>query len=501
MDDLLDNEGSVEAGDNFQGIFPEVGFTCSGHIHKWLFGAEWRRSIGSYTELQLWRPVGRDGSYVKVGNTTIIVPGSISSRLYQYPLSPPLAFQAGDVLGYYQPHRDQSQLGLYFEREGKGERQRGYYYYRDGPASELDITRGARSSRQQIFVDVVTDSPECECGFMSLERMQLLRNQIPINSYRVRGGRQQITPEMKFTCDGMITKWIIGASWWSSDYLYPELQIWRNIGNETYQEINATLIEFETQMFNQIYEYDNFIPIPVQSGDILGMFLPSTSDSRLDLYTEYFGSAVNYIVYSPTSPIEVIDIENNMPSVSLRTDTYHPFVSVEIVRDPASSVMIPPTTSLVSTAALTSGPLPTSPAPPPSIGRSQSPVGAGVGAGVAVALVLVALVVVAVIVAVCLLRRRRGGKTVATGQVQRSNGGALDNPVYTAEVSRMPPAVEGSQELYETPQQPGLEDGEGVYDMPPPDSQEPYSEVAQGRDHTSSPGGYAKFDNPLYEQN
>jgi hypothetical protein len=172
---------------------------------------------------------------------------------------------------------------------------------------------------------------------MSLERMQLLRNQIPINSYRVRGGRQQITPEMKFTCDGMITKWIIGASWWSSDYLYPELQIWRNIGNETYQEINATLIEFETQMFNQIYEYDNFIPIPVQSGDILGMFLPSTSDSRLDLYTEYFGSAVNYIVYSPTSPIEVIDIENNMPSVSLRTDTYHPFVSVEIVRVPATS--------------------------------------------------------------------------------------------------------------------------------------------------------------------
>ena len=39
--------------------------------------------------------------------------------------------------------------------------------------------------------------------------------------------RQQITPHMTFTCDGVITKWIIGAEWShdSDDTLYPELQL------------------------------------------------------------------------------------------------------------------------------------------------------------------------------------------------------------------------------------------------------------------------------------
>ena len=42
--------------------------------------------------------------------------------------------------------------------------------------------------------------------------------------------RQQITPDIRFTCDGMITKWIVGADWREDEDFYPELQIWRNIG-------------------------------------------------------------------------------------------------------------------------------------------------------------------------------------------------------------------------------------------------------------------------------
>ena len=49
--------------------------------------------------------------------------------------------------------------------------------------------------------------------------------------------RQQITPDMKFTCDGIITKWIIGAKWGDGAALYPELQLWRKIGYDTYQKI------------------------------------------------------------------------------------------------------------------------------------------------------------------------------------------------------------------------------------------------------------------------
>ena len=86
--------------------------------------------------------------------------------------------------------------------------------------------------------------------------------------------RQQITPDIRFTCDGMITKWIVGADWQHNDNFYPELQIWRNIGNDTYQKINGTFLEFADSSSNRIYEYDNFSPIPFRAGDILGVFIP-----------------------------------------------------------------------------------------------------------------------------------------------------------------------------------------------------------------------------------
>ena len=35
-----------------------------------------------------------------------------NTTLYEYPLSSPLPFLEGDVLGYYQPSRSRSQLGL-----------------------------------------------------------------------------------------------------------------------------------------------------------------------------------------------------------------------------------------------------------------------------------------------------------------------------------------------------------------------------------------------------
>ena len=72
----------------------------------------------------------------------------------------------------------------------------------------------------------------------------------------------------------MITKWIVGADWDSRDSLYPELQVWRNIGNDVYQKINGTFINIEAENSNRIYEYNNFSPIPFLAGDILGVFVP-----------------------------------------------------------------------------------------------------------------------------------------------------------------------------------------------------------------------------------
>ena len=142
--------------------------------------------------------------------------------------------------------------------------------------------------------------------------------------------RQQITPHTTFTCDGVITKWIIGAEWShdSEDTLYPELQLWRKNGDNTYQKINATLITIETERDDSMYEYDNFPPIPFQAGDILGVYIPPPYGlSKLRLQSEVGHGPTNYFIGHDMSPYETIDLQNT-PQIS--SDVYHPLVTVEI---------------------------------------------------------------------------------------------------------------------------------------------------------------------------
>ena len=145
--------------------------------------------------------------------------------------------------------------------------------------------------------------------------------------------RQQITPDMKFTCDGMITKWIITAFSQPEENQHPELQVWRKIGNDVYQKINGTFIEPETlnDNFNSIYEYDSFSPIPIKSEDILGIFIPAANSSRLAQLSENTDSRPTnyYLTTGQTSepPHDIIDIQSIPPVIEAE---YWPMVTVEI---------------------------------------------------------------------------------------------------------------------------------------------------------------------------
>ena len=182
------------------------------------------------------------------------------------------------------------------------------------------------------------DPQSCGCGFMSVERMRYLLDVDSVSSLIFLSQRQQISPEMRFTCDGNITKWIIGADY---DYdengnLYPELQIWRNAGDETYRKINGTFIELQTPVSSRIYEYEDFSPIPVKSGDILGIFLPFFTSSRLRLTSEITDSPAQHYILTDvsvsSSPYDEIDLEGG----SVMTGAYHPLVSVEFGESLAS---------------------------------------------------------------------------------------------------------------------------------------------------------------------
>ena len=105
MHAVLGNYGSLVDFDGVeQAVIPGINFTCSGNIESWTFGAGWEKDT-DFIELQIWRPGSEDGSYTKVGNTTINVEEEGQTDLYHYPLSSPLHFQAGDILGYYRQIR------------------------------------------------------------------------------------------------------------------------------------------------------------------------------------------------------------------------------------------------------------------------------------------------------------------------------------------------------------------------------------------------------------
>ena len=145
----------VRADDNYQGIFPEVGFTCDGTVSSWVFGAKWEGNSQSFTELQIWRPsADSDKVFTKVWSTEIFTSEN-QSELYYYPLTTPLAFQAGDVLGYYQPPSTQSQLSLLYERDVRGLQIGFYYYNQPHSPSTVDIRNGDIFRKYQMLINVI----------------------------------------------------------------------------------------------------------------------------------------------------------------------------------------------------------------------------------------------------------------------------------------------------------------------------------------------------------
>ena len=103
-----------------QVLIPNINFTCNGFITKWIFGAKWdkKSQVHSAIELQIWRRNSTtENTYTKVNETTVVVGTKNNSEVYVLETS--LAFQEGDILGYFQPKKDKSKLNLYLEKSDR----------------------------------------------------------------------------------------------------------------------------------------------------------------------------------------------------------------------------------------------------------------------------------------------------------------------------------------------------------------------------------------------
>ena len=173
---------------------------------------------------------------------------------------------------------------------------------------------------------------------MSEERLRFILQLDTVGLPVMTDGRQQITPDMRFTCDGMITKWIIGADWDGYSDYSPELQLWRSNETGVYHKISGTHLSAYSQSqmqvyeYEQVYEYANFPPIPVKAGDVLGVFIPPDGQSKLRLRAEGETDPVNYYIPTGSATESPYNSVNILDAQLVSSATYHPLVTVEMIR-------------------------------------------------------------------------------------------------------------------------------------------------------------------------
>ena len=104
-------------------IFPDISFTCSGNLTKWIVGGTVGSALGG--EVQIWRRNnGSENDYTKVGYSILNATDPDNDNVYEHIPDPPLEFQEGDILGVYQQRMNDSNI-----------RMRVYYQETTGPAN------------------------------------------------------------------------------------------------------------------------------------------------------------------------------------------------------------------------------------------------------------------------------------------------------------------------------------------------------------------------------
>ena len=165
------------------------------------------------------------------------------------------------------------------------------------------------------------------CVSSSINATLIKENALLIHEVRQTGERRQyIYPEMKFSCNGSVTKWIYGAIDQNrSTGDLPELQIWRETGCNSYNKQGSSLVATNISIAPNVYEYYPVTPLEFQEGDIFGVHIPDNNNSQLCLYEQResgplnvrINNEVNSPAPSTINGILITDEANNFPLVTV----------------------------------------------------------------------------------------------------------------------------------------------------------------------------------------
>ena len=128
-----------------------------------------------------------------------------------------------------------------------------------------------------------------------------------------------------FSCNGSLTKWIYGGvdlSESSGRTRLPELQIWRQLGPNSYNKTGSSLVYAGTMIGTNLYEFIPHTPLQFQEGDILGAYYPHRDSSPINLYEQKRSGPMNLRTGS-NDPLSTIsqsltrDNNNDFPLVTV----------------------------------------------------------------------------------------------------------------------------------------------------------------------------------------
>ena len=165
------------------------------------------------------------------------------------------------------------------------------------------------------------------CVSSSINATVIKKNALLIHEVRQTGQRRQyIYPEIKFSCNGSVTKWIYGAIDQNrATRDLPELQIWCQTGPNSYNKQGSSLVTANISIAPNVYEYYPVTPLEFQEGDVFGVHIPDDNNSQLCLYEQRECGPLNLRISSnidspaPSIINSVLKTEgaNNFPLVTV----------------------------------------------------------------------------------------------------------------------------------------------------------------------------------------
>ena len=328
-------------------ILEEYQFNCtSTNITSVILGIDVRTVVSGsryrFPSIQLLRPnPGSPGQYLVDTDSERFIYYSTSNistnGVFEYPLNPPISVNSGDLLAISQPTDGESVVRVYYidginfqSREdsfGTTSTDLSGTLHTDQLVLVYPIT-GTIISVNFYFTFVLTDG---YCVNSSVNATLIQQNALLIQtSQEIQERSQYIYPEMRFTCNGTITKWIYGGVQQPSGTMLPELQIWRQLGTDNYNKIGSSLVTANTSIGTNLYEFIPQTPLEFKEGDIFGVHIPRKVQSvhSLSLYEQKESGPLNLRDNgNPDSPLStitggLITDGNDFPLVTVEISKY-----------------------------------------------------------------------------------------------------------------------------------------------------------------------------------